>query len=192
MLFPRPSKGRASFLVVQRPKRRGWSWWPATRTTRSVPSATRRWDLRTDRTFTGQKSDASGLMFYNARYYDPALGTFISPDTIVPNPNLAIDYNRYTYARANPLRLLDPSGNNPACSSLMGPTPANALLAVGCQVAFAIVRAATLYGPQALQVGQQWADKAPAMWDATRTAWDSAWDASNTWLQAQVGNPTQP
>ena len=149
-------------------------------------------NLQTVRTFTGQKSDASGLMYYNARYYDPALGTFISPDTIVPNPNLAIDYNRYTYARANPLRILDPSGNNPACSILMGPTPANALLAVGCQVAFAIVRAATLYGPQAVQVGQQWADKGSAMWDATRTAWDSAWDASNTWLQAQVGNPTQP
>ena len=48
-------------------------------------------NLQTVRTFTGQKSDASGLMYYNARYYDPALGTFISPDTIVPNPNLAID-----------------------------------------------------------------------------------------------------
>ena len=96
-------------LVVQRPKRRGWSWWPATRTTRSGRSATRRATCRPSRTFTGQKSDARGLMYYNARYYDPALGTFISPDTIVPNPNLAIDYNRYTYARANPLRILDPS-----------------------------------------------------------------------------------
>ena len=52
-------------------------------------------DLQTDRTFTGQKSDASGLMYYNARYYDPALGAFISPDTIIPDPGRVIDYNRF-------------------------------------------------------------------------------------------------
>ncbi len=41
--------------------------------------------LLTDHTFTGQKYDNSGLQFFNARYYDPQIGTFISPDTIVPN-----------------------------------------------------------------------------------------------------------
>jgi RHS repeat-associated protein len=25
-----------------------------------------------------------GLMFYNARWYDPALGRFAQPDTIIP------------------------------------------------------------------------------------------------------------
>ena len=60
-------------------------------------------DLQTD--FTGQKSDASGLMFYNARYYDPLLGTFISPDTIVPDAKMVIDYNRFLYARGNPINL---------------------------------------------------------------------------------------
>jgi len=35
--------------------------------------------------FTGQRNDSSiGLYFYNARYYDPALGRFIQADTIVP------------------------------------------------------------------------------------------------------------
>ena len=41
-------------------------------------------DLQTDHTFTGQKADASGLLYYNARDYDPALGTFDSPDSVVP------------------------------------------------------------------------------------------------------------
>jgi RHS repeat-associated protein len=41
--------------------------------------------LSTDRTFTGQKSDGAGLLYYNARYYDPALGTFLSPDTVAPD-----------------------------------------------------------------------------------------------------------
>ena len=41
--------------------------------------------VATDHQFTGQKLDGTGLQYYNARYYDPTLGTFISPDTIVPN-----------------------------------------------------------------------------------------------------------
>jgi RHS repeat-associated protein len=37
--------------------------------------------------FTGQREDATiGLYFYNARYYDPALGRFVSADTVVPEP----------------------------------------------------------------------------------------------------------
>ena len=68
-------------------------------------------DLQTDRTFTGQKRDATGLMYYNARYYDPALGTFVSPDSMVPNPASVIDHNRFLYARGNPLKYTDPTGH---------------------------------------------------------------------------------
>ena len=67
--------------------------------------------LRTDRTFTGQKEDGTGLLYYNARYYDPALGTFISPDSLVPDAGMVVDYNRFLYPRGNPLRYSDPSGN---------------------------------------------------------------------------------
>ena len=58
----------------------------------------------------GQQRAATGLMYYNARYYDPALGTFISPDSMVPNPASVIDHNRFPYARGNPLKYSDPSG----------------------------------------------------------------------------------
>jgi len=34
--------------------------------------------------YTGQKKDGTGLLFYNARYHDPKLGRFLSPDSIVP------------------------------------------------------------------------------------------------------------
>ena len=67
-------------------------------------------DLQTDRTFTGQKSDATGLHYYNARYYDPTLGTFISPDSMVPGAGQVINYNRFLYVRGNPLKYTDPSG----------------------------------------------------------------------------------
>ena len=71
-------------------------------------------DLRTDRTFTGQKRDATGLMYYNARYYDPALGTFISPDSLVPGAGQVINFNRFLYTKGNPLRYSDPSGYIPS------------------------------------------------------------------------------
>ncbi|MEJ5293599.1 MAG: RHS repeat-associated core domain-containing protein, partial [Candidatus Methanosuratincola sp.] len=35
--------------------------------------------------FTGQREEAAlGLYFYNARWYDPALGRFLSPNSIAP------------------------------------------------------------------------------------------------------------
>jgi len=37
--------------------------------------------------FTGQREEAAlGLYFYNARWYDPALGHFLSPDPLPPVP----------------------------------------------------------------------------------------------------------
>jgi hypothetical protein len=35
----------------------------------------------------------------------------LSPDTLVPDPGLVLDYNRYMYVRGNPLRYTDPSGH---------------------------------------------------------------------------------
>ncbi len=55
-------------------------------------------------------SVAGGLYFYNARYYDPALGRFISADTIVPQPGNPQSLNRYSYADNNALRFTDPTG----------------------------------------------------------------------------------
>jgi RHS repeat-associated protein len=82
--------------------------------TRYLPYGEERWitgTLVTDFTFTGQRAERGfGLLDYNARYYDPGLGRFISPDSIVPNPRNPQDLNRYSYVRSNPLRHTDPSG----------------------------------------------------------------------------------
>ena len=67
--------------------------------------------IPTDHSFTGQKVDRSGLLYYNARYYDPELGVFVSPDTIVPDPENVFAYNRYMYVFGNPLKYIDPSGH---------------------------------------------------------------------------------
>ena len=86
---------------------------PAAHTTPYVAERSASGDLKTDHTFTGQKSDATGLMYYNARYYDPALGTFVAPDSLIPNPGMVTHYNRFLYARGNPLKYADTSGHIP-------------------------------------------------------------------------------
>ena len=63
--------------------------------------------------FTDQELDVeSGLYNYNARLYDPVIGRFVSPDTIVPDPFDPQHLNRYSYVRNNPLIYVDPSGHH--------------------------------------------------------------------------------
>lgn len=63
-------------------------------------------------TFTGQYSDSYiNLLWYNSRHYDPYLNHFTQPDSIVPDPYNSQDWNRYSYARYNPIRYIDPSGH---------------------------------------------------------------------------------
>jgi hypothetical protein len=51
------------------------------------------------------------LYYYGARWYDPALGHFLQPDTIIPQPGNVLDYHRYSYTRFNPLKYNDPTGH---------------------------------------------------------------------------------
>jgi RHS repeat-associated protein len=68
-------------------------------------------NVATDRLFTGQRLDSTGLYYYNARYYDPQIGRFISADTIVPDWTNPQSMNRYSYCLDNPLKYIDPSGH---------------------------------------------------------------------------------
>ena len=66
----------------------------------------------TDYKFTDQELDAStGLYNYDARLYDPVLGTFISPDSIRQDDYDPQGLNPYAYCRNNPLKYVDPSGH---------------------------------------------------------------------------------
>ena len=64
--------------------------------------------------YTGQRLDSDdGLMYYGARFYDPSLSYFVSTDPTTPDPSNPMDFERYSYARSNPLRYVDPSGYGP-------------------------------------------------------------------------------
>ncbi|MFN8444520.1 MAG: polymorphic toxin-type HINT domain-containing protein [Caldilineaceae bacterium] len=67
--------------------------------------------LGTDYQFTGQKQDGSGLVYMNARFFDPLTGMFVSPDTIVPDSGKVFAYNRTMYVYGNPMAYVDPTGH---------------------------------------------------------------------------------
>ncbi len=67
--------------------------------------------LPTGYTFTGQLDSGVGLMYYGARFYDGALGRFIQPDTIVPEPGNPQALNRYSYVGNRPTAYIDPDGH---------------------------------------------------------------------------------
>ena len=72
---------------------------------------TRSGDVPTDRKFTGQRLDGTGLYYYNARYYDSVIGRFISADILVQDLASPQTLNRYSYVLNNPLKFIDPTGH---------------------------------------------------------------------------------
>ena len=53
---------------------------------------------------------ALGLYYFRARFYDPRLGRFLSPDPIGPAVDDPATLDRYAYARNAPTRYGDPLG----------------------------------------------------------------------------------
>lgn len=61
--------------------------------------------------YTGHVNDpATGLVYMQQRYYDPAIGRFISPDPVGFVAGNVFNFNRYAYANDNPVRFIDPTG----------------------------------------------------------------------------------
>jgi RHS repeat-associated protein len=67
-----------------------------------------------DQGYAGHVDDAElGLVYMNARYYDPRLGRFASADTLVPDFGAPQTLNRYAYVNNSPVNAVDPSGHDP-------------------------------------------------------------------------------
>ena len=68
--------------------------------------------MYTDKLFTDQREmEGLDVYHYGARFYSPALGRFISADTIVPGYANPQNLNRYSYVLNNPLKYTDPTGH---------------------------------------------------------------------------------
>ena len=56
--------------------------------------------------YTGRELDATGLLYYRNRYYDPQIGRFIQQDPL----GFIDGVNRYAYVMNNPINFVDPWG----------------------------------------------------------------------------------
>ncbi len=80
-------------------------------------------------TYTGHQYDTgTGLIYAQARYYDPALGRFLGPDPMAVDTSSAFNWNRYAYANNSPYKFTDPDGRFGVLT--LGP-PLTALIIVG-------------------------------------------------------------
>lgn len=63
--------------------------------------------------YTGYQMEAArGLYFAQARRYDAGAGRFVSEDKVKGNAYLPVTINAYLYCRNQPLKYVDPSGND--------------------------------------------------------------------------------
>ncbi len=62
-----------------------------------------------DRRFLGAVRDGAGLTLLGARFYDEAVGRFISVDPVL-QPGVPAQFNAYVYSGSNPVTWADPSG----------------------------------------------------------------------------------
>lgn len=88
--------------------------------------------------YTGRDYDAdTGLYYYRARYYDPALGRFLSHDPLPGKQDEPLSLNPYLYAFNNPMRFTDPLGTDSLAIAtqqhIVGMTPQQALNFLGQQ-----------------------------------------------------------
>lgn len=68
--------------------------------------------METQKNYIGERFDPeTGLLYLNARYMDPALGRFISPDDWDPTMP-GVGTNRYAYAGNDPVNGSDPNGHS--------------------------------------------------------------------------------
>ena len=60
--------------------------------------------------FTNEQTDATGLVYLRARYYEPSVGRLLSRDVWEGNPNQPMSYNGWLYVLGNPVNWTDPQG----------------------------------------------------------------------------------
>jgi Rhs family protein len=61
--------------------------------------------------YTGHINDPdSGLVYMQARYYDPGVGRFLSTDPVLSEPGSLVRFGRFAYANNNPITNVDPDG----------------------------------------------------------------------------------
>lgn len=73
--------------------------------------------------YTGHVQDAAtGLVYMQQRYYDPAIGRFLSVDPVGPLEDPLKHFGRYHYVSNNPYKYIDPDGRSEEAWAQLGET----------------------------------------------------------------------
>lgn len=73
-----------------------------------------------NRGFTGHEHLYNiGIINMNGRMYDPMMSSFLSVDSYVQAPDNSQNFNRYAYCLNNPLKYVDPSGEELCAAAVM-------------------------------------------------------------------------
>ena len=73
--------------------------------------------------YTGHVNDPdTGLVYMQARYYDPSMGRFLNMDPVALGAGNPFNFNRYSYANNNPIVNVDPDGKTTDSSNPTGPS----------------------------------------------------------------------
>ena len=124
------------------------------------------------------------LVHMNARIYDPALGRFLSADSIIQFEGDLQSYNRYSYVLNNPLKYTDPSGN---FIHILAPYIAAAIFEVSISSTFMVVAtivSATIHG--AITGGFEGAVQALVMTISSMALSNAIGGAFDTWNAANA------
>jgi RHS repeat-associated protein len=131
--------------------------------------------------FTGQAWDAGvGLYNYKARYYNPAIGRFLTQDTHKSSLWEPGTQNLYSYVGNNPVNLVDPTGHDAVTATvgvlaiaativLMANRASLTVVAVPLTVQFAAAGIGVAYGAAMVTKDFQAGNYGLAAWDALGT-----------------------
>lgn len=61
--------------------------------------------------FTGETTDANGLIYLRARHYSPGMGRFLTRDTWPGESTRPLSLNRWGYVEGDPVNFVDPTGH---------------------------------------------------------------------------------
>jgi RHS repeat-associated protein len=103
--------------------------------------------------FTGHEMlDSVGLVHMGGRVYDPYLGRFTSPDTLIQSLGASQSINPFAYAWNDPLRYTDPTGHS-LLGAIVGIIAAIAAVAICNAALIAYYGAASVAGLTAASAG---------------------------------------
>jgi RHS repeat-associated protein len=144
---------------------------------------------QTTRGYTGHEQiDAACLINANARIYDPAIGRFMTADSIVPDAFDAQSYNRYAYVGNRPLSATDPTGH---CAGILGCLNAFGAFGPLAPIAEPLIRHNPALGSVAVFAAQtvcsMWGPWAGAGCGAGMAAAVAGAHGAHTWTAFQIG-----